>query len=554
MGIPVILSYGMGVDSSAILARWLLEPESRDFDLDDLVVITAMTGDEFPKTGELVERHILPLLRENRVRYVQVARAGRLQTDGTTVLDDSRNPTRLYIQGAYKLSDENRTQGVLPIAGGTRKCSIHAKGWPLDASINAILEGARFSPGDYIPHLGRGAKYTSRDFRHVIGFNAEETARAAKDELASVGRFDGRQSWYPLITDWGWGRKACEDYLAASFGEPWAKSCCTYCPFIKDTSRHVERLAASPEVAQLALALEYSAMALNANSALFPKSWRRGERWTGTSLRSLVEAAGEYPILKRFNAYLRTVPWAIYHVERTVMTGSTRKLVVINAGLTMDAALAELEHLAATLGQAIEIDRGQARIWFFARLADVALVSTLYSNRSIQQLRQVDTVESFVVAAPAFAEAKENRAFAEQWARVIVEDLANRRARDLPAATAELPPPPIKPLDAQLADIGFRPLRVESVGPRGGVVKKRAEDIWHSSLDELHAYLVAQPDGAAFLGIFMVDADGQDADEPTYSYQGYWETVLAGLRQWKLDSEIMHLAVRYVVEAERAMP
>lgn len=38
----VVLAYGLGADSSAILARWLTEPASRDFDLDDLVVITGI--------------------------------------------------------------------------------------------------------------------------------------------------------------------------------------------------------------------------------------------------------------------------------------------------------------------------------------------------------------------------------------------------------------------------------------------------------------------------------------------------------------------------------
>jgi transposase len=40
----------MGVDSTALLLRWLHDPDSRDFDLDQLIVITAMTGDEFPDT------------------------------------------------------------------------------------------------------------------------------------------------------------------------------------------------------------------------------------------------------------------------------------------------------------------------------------------------------------------------------------------------------------------------------------------------------------------------------------------------------------------------
>jgi hypothetical protein len=36
---------GMGVDSAALLTRWLLDPACRNFDLADLVVVTAMTGD-----------------------------------------------------------------------------------------------------------------------------------------------------------------------------------------------------------------------------------------------------------------------------------------------------------------------------------------------------------------------------------------------------------------------------------------------------------------------------------------------------------------------------
>jgi hypothetical protein len=41
----VVLSLGMGVDSVGILTRFLIEPETRGFDLSDLIVMTAMTGD-----------------------------------------------------------------------------------------------------------------------------------------------------------------------------------------------------------------------------------------------------------------------------------------------------------------------------------------------------------------------------------------------------------------------------------------------------------------------------------------------------------------------------
>ncbi|WNV83094.1 hypothetical protein [Umezawaea sp. Da 62-37] len=46
----VVLNLGLGRDSVAILARWLTDPSSRDFDLSELAVITGMTGQEWPAT------------------------------------------------------------------------------------------------------------------------------------------------------------------------------------------------------------------------------------------------------------------------------------------------------------------------------------------------------------------------------------------------------------------------------------------------------------------------------------------------------------------------
>ena len=42
----IYLSWGMGIESNAILTRWLTDPTSRTFSLEDLTVITAQTGDE----------------------------------------------------------------------------------------------------------------------------------------------------------------------------------------------------------------------------------------------------------------------------------------------------------------------------------------------------------------------------------------------------------------------------------------------------------------------------------------------------------------------------
>jgi hypothetical protein len=67
-----------------------------------------MTGDEHIDTKIRIEKSILPRMREHDIRYVQVARAGHLESDGIVVLDDTREPRTVYLDGAYKLSDELR--------------------------------------------------------------------------------------------------------------------------------------------------------------------------------------------------------------------------------------------------------------------------------------------------------------------------------------------------------------------------------------------------------------------------------------------------------------
>ena len=85
----MVLSYGMGADSTALLLRWITEPASRDFALDELVVLTAMTGSEWESTLRDVEQVVLPLLAQHRIRFIQVGRSRRNVTkdgDGVVVL------------------------------------------------------------------------------------------------------------------------------------------------------------------------------------------------------------------------------------------------------------------------------------------------------------------------------------------------------------------------------------------------------------------------------------------------------------------------------------
>lgn len=288
MNTPVVLSYGLGTDSTAILLRWINDPSSRDFELSDLIVVTAMTGDEWPESGELVEDHILPLLREHGIRYIQVARATGSQRDDIVVLDDSRNPQRLHLAGAYKLSDELLAAGTVPQMGGIRKCSQKAKGWPLDTIIDRTL--------------GPGTAY-----RHVVGFEAEEPKRAGKDVLA--GNSPYRTGEYPLI-EWGWNRAQCEWYILHHTGVAWLKSACIFCPFALGTKAGIERVLpqyrANIKAAVDAMFIEHVSVALNPLQGL-AKNVR---------LVDLITADGNDEALRALNERLDSTPHRIYQVRR----------------------------------------------------------------------------------------------------------------------------------------------------------------------------------------------------------------------------------------------
>ncbi len=130
-------------------------------------MITSQTGDEYRDTQRDVEAKILPLLRRHRIRFVQVARGGHLESDGIVILSDTREPERLFIDGAYKLSDELRSAGTVPQYAGEHTCSLKFKAWVIEQWLEQNLD---------------------QPARHAFGYNAEETSRVAKSEAASLKR------------------------------------------------------------------------------------------------------------------------------------------------------------------------------------------------------------------------------------------------------------------------------------------------------------------------------------------------------------------------------
>jgi len=367
----VVLSYGLGVDSTAILLRWILEPTSRNFALDELLVITAMTGDEWAATGDLVTAHILPLMAAHQVRYAQVARAGPSQTDGITVLDDSSTPTRLHLSGAYTLSDELLAAGTIPQLAGNRLCSAKSKGFPLDLFIAGATAG--------------------RPFAHVIGFEANEPKRAAKDAKYNTA---ARTGTYPLI-EWGWDRDRASAYIKEATGVDWPKSACTYCPFSLSAKAAreaaINRFNTNMTDGVGALFLEHVALSLNPAQGL-----------VAGGLAALVAP----PVRDALQNRLDGQPHALYEVRRVLRArdGDPYRLANASRSVHARATGTRAQMAAALAGEAarrglplVTDEHGLARVWVVAR-------PVVFPG-----------VEHLLVAAPAVVADKAMPAFESWW-------------------------------------------------------------------------------------------------------------------------------------------
>lgn len=292
-----VLSYGLGADSTAILLKFLADPTAYGLrpDLSDLIVVHAVTGNEWPDSLDYVARHVLPALRAKKVRVVQVARGGRLEGAGVVVLSDTRQPRRIHARGPWVLSEDLTAAGTVPtVAKGTRTCSAKAKGFVLDSWAKA--------------------EFGTTPFRRAIGYHYGELRRADKDALIQRehNRDAGRticDPYYPLIEE-RLNRAQVEAYVLGRCGEPIKKSYCTICCFsgvCASREDHEERLRAYPHLAADALRLEYAAMALNENSSLY----------ASTSLyRNLTEDERNAPVLEAFALSLDQAPFAVYEVRR----------------------------------------------------------------------------------------------------------------------------------------------------------------------------------------------------------------------------------------------
>lgn len=265
----------------------------------------------------------------------------------------------------------------MPQQAGKRLCSIRAKGNVGDRWIIRTLAG--------------------RAFTQIIGFNADEPGRAARDGMAS--RIPGRTGRFPLL-EWGWGRQRCEAFLLDRFGVRWKKSYCWFCCYpvsMGAMEAHLERMRRFPDLAGRVLRLEYTAMALNPRARLF-----------GT--RSLLDQfapdePASRPVLDAFENELNC-PWGVFHVRRIlpVSAAGTRAPAlrsVRGLGLGSRARTgARLEQFSARHHLPVETDPyGSVRGWLRTRGEGFP------------------AVEEFTVTAPAYVRDKQQDRFETEWAR-----------------------------------------------------------------------------------------------------------------------------------------
>lgn len=367
----VLLSYGLGKHSTAAVVELIENPSRRDFDLDQLILVTAMTGDEWDSTRDQVTEHILPILRRHRVRYVQIARTGSRERDGITVLSDTDQPRRVFTEGVYKLSTEMRTSGVVPSLCGTRKCSLKMKGWVINRWIEQNLDRATL--------------------RQIIGFHAGEGYRVEREQRFYTGETAPIE--HPLIR-WGWDDAACLAHLRIRFGVEWKNSACDFCMFAGGKPEVVRRFREEPASGAKAIIIERTARAINPRITLYSRR----------SVEEILREDGNAEALERADRELEAAEWTLMRVQRIRYTKTLvhRRTEALARG-TRTEMRRRLEQEAARRRLPLTHEGNHPRLYL----------------RKMPDLATYPTAEELVTIAPGTICDKARTNFESRWRRLV---------------------------------------------------------------------------------------------------------------------------------------
>lgn len=212
----LIVAYGMGVDSTAVLVGLQQRGERPD------LIMFADTGSEKPETYAY-----LPIINE------WLARVG---FPLVTVVKNKRPRT-----GDKSLGDQCLRLGALPpMAFGRHACSLV---WKRDPQMTFLKTWA--------PAIA--AKARGEILSICIGYDAgpRDRCRSYKAEGKAAAGMSNR---FPLI-EWSWDRERCEREIAAAGLPVPVKSACFFCPASKRSE--IDWLAKfHPELAAVAVEME----------------------------------------------------------------------------------------------------------------------------------------------------------------------------------------------------------------------------------------------------------------------------------------------------------
>lgn len=367
----VLLNWGLGKHSTAAAVELIENPTRRDFDLDRLILLVAMTGGEWGSQKNLGEDHLLPLLRRHRIRLVQAARNGAHERDGITVLSDTDHPKRLHTEGVYKLSDELRRAGTVPTVCGTRKCSLKFKGWVLNQWIERNLKGEQA--------------------RQIIGFHAGEMYRVERERRYYAGERPPIE--HPLIA-WGWDDRACREYLRERFGVEWLWSACSFCMFSNGKPEVIERFSREPEGGAEAVVIERTARIVNPRITLYSRR----------SVEELLRADGNDEALALADREMERMEWTLMRVQRIRYTKTLvhRRTEELARG-TPSEMNARLEREARRRQLPLTNEGGHSRLYLLRAPEPATYPSA----------------EEMIVVAPGTVESKSRANFARRWHELV---------------------------------------------------------------------------------------------------------------------------------------
>lgn len=209
-----ILSFGGGQDSSAILFR--LMSDRKEFDRlirGDLWIIMSDTGNEHPETYVWVEK-VRKICEKKKIDFSFLRARSQMHSRSWPSL------TGQWIRNSNVGTKSFR-----------KSCTDKLKIGPIYNLVDYIIQGKVSRKQGLYEHLEKFGK-----MRVMIGIAKGEESRVSKGDKDPIWMQKTIEKVYPLI-EWGWDRKACQDFLGKvklTGGEIPLPSNCMFCPFQSD--------------------------------------------------------------------------------------------------------------------------------------------------------------------------------------------------------------------------------------------------------------------------------------------------------------------------------